>query len=225
MLSKMKKFGFRTKEGLVAEAVETRYFFAFCAMPRGSPAVKVPRVPVFGNGAGEAQRGNARMINDAVTGIRHCQHVAGLDALPAADGGAVETDAFGESFLDSSPMGMVKFARPEGVHELNVTIFAPAFFCQFNYALGCAHVLLSCFFLLLVVVVGLWGGSKLRFPLFPRCEANGFFDVEIKTFFIANFAVRDDLMIGVHRSFRVFGPHNQINFDLRQKIHVYSLPR
>ena len=135
------EFGFRTEEGLVADAGGDEIFFRLLRDAARVAAVRLQRAG-FGDGAGEAQRRNrAERINERRDGIGHGQHVGGFDALPAADGGAVETDAFGEGFLGQFADGHGEvLPGAKGVHELDVHHFRSGLFCQFNYALGCCHI-------------------------------------------------------------------------------------
>jgi len=136
------KFGFRTKEGLVPNAGGDEIFFRLLRHAARVAAVRLQRAG-FGHGAGEGKRrhGHERIYERRFR-IGHRQHVAGLNALPAADGGTIKADAFGESFLGQFRDGTTEvLPGAEGVHELDVHHFRAGLFCHFNNALGCSHIL------------------------------------------------------------------------------------
>ena len=88
---KDEKFRFRAEEGLVAQAGGDEIFFRLLRNAARVAAVRLQRAG-FGNGAGEGKcRHGHERIYERRLRVRHRQHVAGLDAFPAADGGTVET--------------------------------------------------------------------------------------------------------------------------------------
>ena len=121
---------FRPHESRVGQAGADEVFLR----PLGN-APRVARVGLFGSrlrdGARQAQgRHGAERVNKRRRRVRHRQHVRGLDALPAADAGAVEAQALGEDFLSHLPDGTTEMLPgAKGVDELDVHHLGPALFC------------------------------------------------------------------------------------------------
>ena len=135
------EFRLGPEERLVGEAGGDEMFFGALGDAARVAGVRLQGAG-FGDGAGEAQRRDgAERIDERRVRVGHGQHVGGLDAFPAADGGAVKAESFGEGVLGQFGDGHAEvLPGAKGVHELDVRHFCPGLFCHFNYALGCCHI-------------------------------------------------------------------------------------
>ena len=67
-----------------------------------------------------------------------------LRCFPTADGGAIKAEAFGKDVLGQfADRHAEMLPGAKGVHKFDVHHLGPAFLGQFNYTLGCAHLLRS----------------------------------------------------------------------------------
>ena len=115
------EFGFRTENRGIGDAGALQIFLGAL-----SQAARVAGVGFlgagFGDGAGEGESGNfAEGIDESGVGIGHGEHVRGLDAFPAADGGAVKAESFGKDFFGEFADGTGEMLPgAEGIDELDV---------------------------------------------------------------------------------------------------------
>ena len=131
------KLRLRPENGRVGQARAHQIFLG--------PLRNAPRVAAVGflgprlrNGAGQDSVGTAQNGSmNAVSGIRHRQHVGGLDGFPAADGRTVKTEALLEDLLRQFANGTLKCCQVPNVStNLTSTIFAPAFLASSITLLG-----------------------------------------------------------------------------------------
>ena len=124
------ELGFRPHVGRVSHTRADQVLLG----PLGN-APRIARVGLlsagFSDGAGQAQgRHGAERINKRRYRVGHGQHVRSLDALPAPDAGAVESQPFAEDFLRQLPDGTTEMLPgAKGIDELYVHHFGPRLLC------------------------------------------------------------------------------------------------